>query len=475
MEQPRLPDDAGPSGAGPSGSGDSPRSDGDGFSPRGDEILAGVTVDLETRAQGKEGLINNVLPEVPLGTDTALGMQPVYLGPDARQFLSLDEITAHQQRIEKILFDDKTKSSNPIRAQIITEVNSMVKICAELSTVAANRDGVVEELRRQLDQARREAADLRVRLATATSAVAPPRSYAAVVRAGGPGGPAPLVGDRDSAWAAASSPARGALGRGPIPSEPRLHGHLAFLTPMGESRTPAKDVLTVLKANIEPSAAGIGEVSLRETRFGVTVLARERQTIVNLQKAVEQSAVTKTCFTVRIPEKRRPHVKIIGADPEIAADRLLQAINERNPGLDIDLSQSKVKTTLAERGGNKSHVVEMCPTDFHKLIKRGRVNVGWTSARVVEDLHVSLCTHCAAYGHSRRFCPDRSDASKAICTKCAEAHLAQTCRIRMGDVAVCCAVCRGAGRDPAGHPAGDHRCPALAERVARIRARTDYG
>lgn len=93
---------------------------------------------------------------------------------------------------------------------------------------------------------------------------------------------------------------------------------------MGESRTPAKDVLTVLKANIEPSAAGIGEVSLRETRFGVTVLARERQTIVNLQKAVEQSAVTKTSFTVRIPEKRRPHVKIIGADPEIAADRLLQ-------------------------------------------------------------------------------------------------------------------------------------------------------
>ncbi|KAH7933596.1 hypothetical protein HPB49_014198 [Dermacentor silvarum] len=98
------------------------------------------------------------------------------------------------------------------------------------------------------------------------------------------------------------------------------------------------------------------------------------------------------------------------------------------------------------------------------LIKRGRVNLGWTSARVVEDLHVSLCTHCAAYGHSRRFCPDRLDASKAICTKCPEAHLAHTCMIRMGDAAVCCAACRGTGRVPAGHPAGDHRCPALAER-----------
>ncbi|KAH7937635.1 hypothetical protein HPB49_013934 [Dermacentor silvarum] len=180
-------------------------------------------------------------------------------------------------------------------------------------------------------------------------------------------------------------------------------------------------------------------------------------------------------MTVRVPEKRRPHVRLVGVDPEVSAANLISALNGRNPGLDLDTATAKVKTTFKERGGNTSHILEVSPPDYTKLMTRQKVCVGWTSARVVEDIHVPLCTQCATYGHTRRFCPVRSDPARSVCTKCAEHHLAQECTVRFGDAAVCCAPCRGAGLEASGHPAGFHTCPVLLQRVARLRARTDYG
>ncbi|KAL3247600.1 hypothetical protein MRX96_057025 [Rhipicephalus microplus] len=49
-------------------------------------------------------------------------------------------MTAHQRRIEEILFEDKTKLSNGQRAPIITETNGMVNIRAEIPAQAELTD-----------------------------------------------------------------------------------------------------------------------------------------------------------------------------------------------------------------------------------------------------------------------------------------------------------------------------------------------
>ncbi|KAL3243065.1 hypothetical protein MRX96_020740 [Rhipicephalus microplus] len=56
----------------------------------------------------------------------------------------------------------------------------MVNICAEFQAPATWRDGVVNELRRQLDETRREAAELRLQVALG-GAPATGRSFADVV------------------------------------------------------------------------------------------------------------------------------------------------------------------------------------------------------------------------------------------------------------------------------------------------------
>lgn len=56
-------------------------------------------------------------------------------------------LAGHQRRIEETLFDDEAETFNPVRAQIITEVNSLMMICAEFKAATACRDGTVGELR----------------------------------------------------------------------------------------------------------------------------------------------------------------------------------------------------------------------------------------------------------------------------------------------------------------------------------------
>ncbi|KAH7933573.1 hypothetical protein HPB49_014028 [Dermacentor silvarum] len=282
-------------------------------------------------------------------------------------------------------------------------------------------------------------------------------SYAAVLGAG----PAhSRVGQPDGAAARA-------------PSQ-QAHNHVAFLTPTAQTTTLARDVLRLLKTNIDPGAKHIKDISLHHTRYGLTVFSSNKQSLDNLQQAIKDNPVTRASMFVRLGQKRNPHVKFNGVGPEIAPDEFLRVLNERNEGLDLDLEKCKVRVTFPERAGTSAFVGEVDPEVFKRIMKRPRLSVGWTSVLASEDLHVPTCTYCATYRHGRMTCPHKDDPAKATCMKCGGNHLAVTCRVRMGDDAVCCTECMKLGHATT-HPTGFPSRPVLLEKVARLRARTNYG
>ncbi|KAH7963900.1 hypothetical protein HPB52_023773 [Rhipicephalus sanguineus] len=229
-------------------------------------------------------------------------------------------------------------------------------------------------------------------------------------------------------------------------------------------------------ANIDPVAKDIRDVTLRYTRYGVTVLTNTRQSLLNMRAAIEQNAVTCAAMTMRVPDRRNPHVRFSGVDPEINPDEFLRLLNERNPNLQLDMERAKVRVTFRERGGTKAFVVEVDPPAYHRIMACPRLSIGWTVVRAYEDLHVSTRTYCASYGHGRSSCPVAGDPSKKRCMRCGtEGHLAADCTVRAGDASVCCAPCRSAGWEASGHPAGHPQCPLLADKVARLLSRTNYG
>ncbi|KAL3203844.1 hypothetical protein MRX96_041686 [Rhipicephalus microplus] len=123
-----------------------------------------------------------------------------------------------------------------------------------------------------------------------------------------------------------------------------------------------------------------------------------------------------------------------------------------------------------------AHVVEVDPEAFKRIMSSTRISIGWTVVRAWEDVHVPTCTFCASYGHGRSSCPVSNDAARATCMRCAtEGHTGRQCTVREGDAAVKCAACHRAGLSSAGHPTGHPQCPLLMGKVARLRARTNYG
>ncbi|KAH8037513.1 hypothetical protein HPB51_011662 [Rhipicephalus microplus] len=62
----------------------------------------------------------------------------------------------------------------------------------------------------------------------------------------------------------------------------RDHEHLAFLTPSTQTTTPARDILRLLKTNIDQASKSITDIMLRHTRYGLTVFSNTNDIIQNL-------------------------------------------------------------------------------------------------------------------------------------------------------------------------------------------------
>ncbi|KAH7963916.1 hypothetical protein HPB52_023789 [Rhipicephalus sanguineus] len=374
----------------------------------------------------------------------------------------------------------------------MARVFELVQLCSDLRADAASERGAVPALQGQLFETRRETADLhrRVALAEARMTTAPipeaafppeaalssqTRPGAAVGPHGDPLSGVPVRPTRSYAAALqAGVPPHPGLDAPTARQAPALHEHVAFVTPITPSATPARDSLRILKANIDPAAHDICDVTIRHTSYGLTVFARSHNTLHNMRQAILDNAITCASLSMRIPERRQPHVRFSGVDPDVATDEFIARINDRNPQSQLDPDTCKVRATFRERSGTSAVIVEVDPAAFQRVMQR--ISIGWTSVRVTEDLHVSTCTFCATYGHGRSSCPLRNQPERAVCTRCGtEGHTGSSCHVRSGDPSVCCVECRRAGLDETGHTTGFSQCPLLLDRVARLRARTNYG
>ncbi|KAH7963911.1 hypothetical protein HPB52_023784 [Rhipicephalus sanguineus] len=324
-----------------------------------------------------------------------------------------------EDQISRFCADSANRITVSARNYILSRVFELVGLCSDLRADAAVERGRAAAA--ALGRPGIHGPDTDVPLGAPPTLLGPTGSlsYAAVLRPGPTTGGQPL--------GRPGFPG-GATGPGGATTMATRHDHVAFLTPTGTTDAPARDVVRVLKANIDPVAKDIRDVTLRYTRYGVTVFTNTRQSLLNMRAAIEGNAVTRAAMTIRVPDKRNPHIRFSRVDPEITPDAFLRLLNERNPSLQLDMERSKVRVTFRERGGRKAFVVEVDPPAYHRIMACPRLSKGWTIVRVYEDLHVSTCTYCASYGRGRSSCPVAGDPSKKVYIRCgAEGHLGADC------------------------------------------------
>lgn len=128
-----------------------------------------------------------------------------------------------------------------------------------------------------------------------------------------------------------------------------------------------------------------------------------------------------------------------------------------------DCHHEEVKVGQVRRGNNGLGVAWIqCPVNAaNKIIEKGRIQIGWTSARItLLEPRPLQCFRCLEGGHVRSQCKSNIDRSQR-CYRCGkEGHKAQKCEDTPR-----CPVCADLGR-PAGHRAGNKACTS-----ARMKSR----
>ncbi|KAH7972907.1 hypothetical protein HPB52_018637 [Rhipicephalus sanguineus] len=136
-----------------------------------------------------------------------------------------------------------------------------------------------------------------------------------------------------------------------------------------------------------------------------------------MKKPPLTNTVTRAALARRISDKRKPHVRYSGVDPDIGTEEFVSRLNHCNPQLQLNGNTCRVRTLVRERSGTSAIIVEVDLEAFVRVLRQPRIFVGWASVRASEHLHVPTCTFCAQYGHGRSSCPVRNDAARAVRTR----------------------------------------------------------
>lgn len=129
-------------------------------------------------------------------------------------------------------------------------------------------------------------------------------------------------------------------------------------------------------------------------------------------------------------------------------------------GLPEDDTSIKVKNIRPAYAGTQRSTVRLKSADAIKLVKKGRLRIGWINARVRIKPTTTRCFRCLGYGHSTRTCkgPDRAKS----CSLClGESHRASSCTSPPN-----CAACRDIN-EATDHFPGSGKCVAYRQALSK--------
>ncbi|CAH2098001.1 unnamed protein product [Euphydryas editha] len=264
------------------------------------------------------------------------------------------------------------------------------------------------------------------------------------------------------------------------------------------SENPAAKATAQPKMKAPKTAAVVLSLQPEAVERGITYssILRTAQEKVNLQElGISRIHFRQTATGARMLE-------IPGSEKHEKADRLAESLrgvlsevaNVVRPVKSVEIRISELDETATKEGvaaavakatgvdvglvkaggirpgyGGTGSVIVSCPISAAKALReKGRILIGWSSARVVAlGARPMRCYRCMGLGHTRPQCPasvDRGD----LCFRCGSAgHKAVAC----GEATLRCAICAESGR-PSGHVMGGRKCkPATKKgKAAGVRA-----
>lgn len=215
-----------------------------------------------------------------------------------------------------------------------------------------------------------------------------------------------------------------------------------------------------VKKNLKPIALEVGITQMKNVKDGGILLkCKTKEEVEKIKKAAEKKLGKN--YQVKIPEQKKPSIKIVDIDEEYSEDELISAIKKQNLHIRHDSMELKVIVFKQMRSRYQA-IIECDPTTFQNIMKEKTLSIGFLCCRVHEYVRLFRCFKCGGFNHKADEC--KSDIS---CLNCGSSeHTKKDCE---NDVrcANCILAKKNLGLDlDVEHSIFDvNRCPILQRKI----------
>ena len=192
----------------------------------------------------------------------------------------------------------------------------------------------------------------------------------------------------------------------PFAQEPKEKKKVPRRSPAARSgdaiRVMAKDdesyaeILKAMKAKVNPQNSGAEVLSIRRiNKKEILLVLKKGGDVSAFEKALDQ-AVGERADVKSLVSKRLLDVRDL--DESVTREEVVAA-----PCIALSKPDLGDQCRLYKRfGGVQTAVVCLTEADVRRLLKLGKLRVGWVNCRIRELVEVARCFRCLGYGHVSR-------------------------------------------------------------------------
>ncbi|KAG5866451.1 hypothetical protein JTB14_015355 [Gonioctena quinquepunctata] len=185
--------------------------------------------------------------------------------------------------------------------------------------------------------------------------------------------------------------------------------------------------------------------------------------IIAAESTINEEELGKLGLIAKKLDKPNPRLAVIGV-PNSVMDREIEeeiGLRKGSPG------EVKARYKYGKRNGkDKVWVIETNAETRDRILRNGRVSIGWIRCGVRDHVRVIRCYRCQKYGHVASNC-----RSPLACSRCAGEHDTRNCESR----SIRCVNCYREGAEIQDHEATSFDCPTYQRKVQSHVQNTDYG
>ena len=239
----------------------------------------------------------------------------------------------------------------------------------------------------------------------------------------------------------------------------------------------------MIKTLVDKSSKKICINEIASTKTGGILINFPTKTDLDETKAILDQSAKDLELTSQYPTKKQPKISIRKIDISIPEDQIKNVILEQNDFIREKLENSndtfELLFTKPEGDFTKRAIFKCSPNIRSLIMKRGCVYIDYTKCDCSDNLFIHQCLHCAGFGHTVKFCHQKS-VSKVSCIYCAGEHCGKDCPNKNNYNKHCCVNClaspnREIRDDGISHNSTSHNCPIYIQELTKLTLQTDYG